>query len=75
MSPSSRRLPRSTAGTLERALGRYDDALRHLREARDLAERSGATGSPQAPGYSWASWLSCRAALMRPGRCWMRRWT
>ena len=30
-----------TAGSLEMALGRYDDALRHLREARDLAERSG----------------------------------
>ena len=28
-----------TAGSLEMALGRYDDALRHLREARDLAER------------------------------------
>jgi tetratricopeptide (TPR) repeat protein len=30
-----------TAGSLETALGRYDDALRHLREVRDLAERSG----------------------------------
>jgi predicted ATPase len=28
-------------GSLEMALGRYDDALRHLREARDLAERPG----------------------------------
>jgi len=30
-----------TAGSLDTALGRYDDALRYLREARDLAERSG----------------------------------
>jgi predicted ATPase len=30
-----------TAGSLEMALGRYDDALRHLLEARDLAERTG----------------------------------
>ena len=28
-----------TAGSLETTLGRYDDALRHLCEARDLAER------------------------------------
>jgi len=30
-----------TVGSLEMALGRYDDALRHLREARDLAEVCG----------------------------------
>jgi predicted ATPase/class 3 adenylate cyclase len=30
-----------TAGSLEMALGRYDDALRHLREARDRAEACG----------------------------------
>jgi predicted ATPase len=30
-----------TAGSVEMALGRYDDALPHLREARDLAERAG----------------------------------
>jgi predicted ATPase len=30
-----------TAGSLEMALGRYDDAMRHLLEARDLAERTG----------------------------------
>ena len=28
-----------TAGAVDTALGRYDDALRHLREASDLAER------------------------------------
>jgi predicted ATPase len=30
-----------TAGAVEMALGRYDDGLSHLREARDLAERTG----------------------------------
>ena len=30
-----------TAGSLNTALGRYDDALQHLREARDLAGRPG----------------------------------
>ena len=30
-----------TTGSLEMALSRYDDALPHLREARDLAERIG----------------------------------
>jgi predicted ATPase len=30
-----------TTGSLEMALGRYDDALPHLREGRDLAERIG----------------------------------
>ncbi|HEY4466113.1 MAG TPA: DUF4062 domain-containing protein [Streptosporangiaceae bacterium] len=30
-----------TAGSLEAALGRYDDAQGHLREARDLTERAG----------------------------------
>jgi tetratricopeptide (TPR) repeat protein len=30
-----------TAGTLDTALGRYDDALGHLRESRDLTERAG----------------------------------
>jgi tetratricopeptide (TPR) repeat protein len=40
----------SYAGSLEMTLGHYDDALRHLREARDLAVRCGAdwllAGSP-----------------------------
>jgi tetratricopeptide (TPR) repeat protein len=29
-----------TVGSMETAVGRYDDALRHLRESRDLAEES-----------------------------------
>ncbi|HEV2932870.1 MAG TPA: DUF4062 domain-containing protein, partial [Streptosporangiaceae bacterium] len=37
-----------TVGYIEKAAGRYDDALRHLSEARVLAERS---------GYAWlATW-------------------
>jgi hypothetical protein len=31
--------PAAACGSLKTTLGRYDDALRHLREARDLAER------------------------------------
>ena len=38
-----------TVGSLEIALGRYDDASRHLREARDLAERSGGELLAAAP--------------------------
>ena len=64
-----------TAGSLEMVLGRYDDALGHLREVRDLAERSGGARLAAAPGRSWASWLCCGAASMRPGRCWRRRWS
>ena len=30
-----------TAGSVETALGRYDDALHHLREVRELADRPG----------------------------------
>ncbi len=39
--PVFRGMAAFTAGSLEMALGRYDDALPHLREPRDLAERSG----------------------------------
>jgi predicted ATPase len=58
-----------TAGSLETALGRYHGALHHLREARDLVDQAGVTGSFRAPGCSWASWLSYGAASTRPGRC------
>ena len=59
-----------TLGSLETAAGRYDDALRHLREARDLAEDSATAGSSRAPRYSWASWLSRGSSPRKPGRCW-----
>ena len=39
--PVYRGMAAFTAGSVEMALGRYDDAARHLREARDLAEASG----------------------------------
>ncbi|HEY2640624.1 MAG TPA: DUF4062 domain-containing protein [Streptosporangiaceae bacterium] len=39
--PVYRGIAAFTAGSVEMALGRYDDAARHLREARDLAEASG----------------------------------
>ena len=41
----------------------------------EVGALSAVTGSPRAPGCGWASWPSCRAGSMRPGRCWMRRWT
>jgi ATP/maltotriose-dependent transcriptional regulator MalT len=63
-----------TAGTLEMTLGRHGDALRHLRAARSLTERSGGDWLLAASLCSWASWLSCGAASMRPGRCSRRPW-
>ncbi len=38
-----------TAGSLEMALNRYDDALLHLRDARELAERIGGDLFAAAP--------------------------
>jgi hypothetical protein len=37
--PGQHRVAAFTAGSLETALGRYDDASRHLRETRDQTER------------------------------------
>ena len=52
--PVYRGIAAFTAGSLEMALGHYDDAARHLREARDLAEACGgdwfAAGSRVQPG-------------------------
>ena len=49
---------------METTLGRYDDALRHLREARDLAERfDNPWLGAWPPGCSWASWPSCEGRL------------
>ena len=64
-----------TAGSVNTALGRYDDALRIGAKYATWSTCPGMIGSPRAPESSWASWMSCAAASMRPGRCWRRRWT
>jgi ATP/maltotriose-dependent transcriptional regulator MalT len=64
-----------SAGHLETSVGRYDDALRHLNEARDLAERF---------DHAWlAAWSRVQlgtlaimgSRLEEAGRCWMRCWS
>ena len=51
-----------TLGSLETAVGRYDDALGHLSEVRDLGSGSTTPGSPPCPRCSWPPWRSCGAA-------------
>ena len=57
-----------TAGSLETGLGRYDDALQHLREARDLAERCGGDWLAAGSGVQLAILhvLSDRLSEARP---------
>jgi hypothetical protein len=62
-----------SAGALETVVGRYDDALGHLRTARDLGERFATPGWPPGPRCSRASWPWCGAGWRKPGRTWMRR--
>src|SRR5262249_11054073 len=52
-----------TLGFLEIGVGRDDEALSHLNESRDLAERLD------------NAWLAATAGWTRPGRCSMRRST
>jgi predicted ATPase len=52
-----------TVGSLEMALGRYDDASRHLREARDLAERSGGDWLAGGPWVQLGSLAVLRGRL------------
>ena len=52
-----------TAGALDIALDRYDDALRHLREARDLAERSGGDWLTAGPRVQLAILAVLRGSL------------
>jgi predicted ATPase len=73
MSPSSRGWPRSPLAPWRwrwaATTMRCDTCSRRVTWLNEPA----VTGSPRAPGCSWASWLSCGAGSMRPGRCWMRR--
>ncbi|HEV2253045.1 MAG TPA: DUF4062 domain-containing protein [Streptosporangiaceae bacterium] len=52
-----------TAGSVEMALGRYDDALPHLREARDLAERIGGDWLAAGPRVELAILAVLRGSL------------
>ena len=60
-------------GSLETAVGRDDDALGHLTEVRDLAERSDNAWPPPCPGCL-ATLALVRAGRRRPERCPTRRW-
>ncbi len=51
------------AGSLDMALGRYADALRYLREARDLAERTGGDWPAALPGVQLGILAVLRGSL------------
>jgi hypothetical protein len=61
-----------TAGLVEMTVGRYDDALRHLTQMRDLAERLDNPWLAAVSGCISAPWPSRRAGRRRPGHRWMR---
>ena len=52
-----------TIGSAGTALGRYDDARATCARRVTWRRRPAVTGSPRAPGCSWASWTSCEAGL------------
>jgi ATP/maltotriose-dependent transcriptional regulator MalT len=64
-----------TVGSVETALGRYDDALRHLTEVRALAERLDNPWLAAWSGVQLGTLAVVRAGWRKPGRCWMRGWT
>ena len=64
-----------TLGSLETTVGRYDDALRHLTEARDLAVRLDNAWLTATSQVCWAAWPWYRGGWRTPRPCWRRRWT
>jgi hypothetical protein len=65
----------STAGFVEMTVGRYDDALRHLREISDLTDRFDNAWLAANSRVQLAPWRWCEAGWRRRGRCWTRRWS
>jgi hypothetical protein len=59
----------ATAGPLETAVGCFDDALRHLHELRDLAERLGTTWFAAWSLVQLGTLAVMRAGWTRPGPC------
>ena len=64
-----------SVGTLEQILGRYDDALGHLREADDLGDQFGITWLTAWSRSGWARCSSSGATCPRPRRSWTKPWT
>jgi predicted ATPase len=70
-----------TAGSLEMALGHYDDAMRHLLEARDLAERTGGDWLAAGPRVQLGILAVLRrvpwdaAPVVTGSRRWPDRWS
>jgi hypothetical protein len=64
-----------TLGSVETTVGRYDDALRHLTEARDLAVRLDNAWLAATAQVLWAPWPWYRAGWRTPRPCWRKRWS
>jgi tetratricopeptide (TPR) repeat protein len=64
-----------TVGSVETAVGRYDDALRHLTEVRALAERLDNPWLAAGSRVQLGTLAVVRAGWRKPGRCWTRGWT
>ena len=64
-----------TYGLMETAMGRLEDALGHLREARAMAERFDHAGLSAWSQVQLGLLALVRASPRRPGRCWTRGWS